>query len=94
MSEQMIITVLAWAALGLGGVVLALLTWFALRIVAQLDHMADLLGRQHHDFKQEMAKQREDFKNEMHDHDLRIARIEGWRDTGAIRPPREPNKPQ
>ncbi len=101
MTTDMIITVLVWASLALGALVLSMLTWFALRIIHQLDKVTDLLGEQHadfkgemhkqrEDFKGEMTKQREDFKSEMHDHDLRIARMEAWRDLGINRTPREP----
>ena len=89
MTTDMIITVLVWASLALGALVLSMLTWFALRIIGQLDKVTALLAEQHADFKGEMARQREDFKNEMHEHDLRIARMEAWRDLGVNRPPRE-----
>lgn len=62
----MLVTVLAWAAVALGTLVLSLLSWFALRVVHQLDHIGEL-----------MVTQNLAFTEEIHKHDLRIARLEG-----------------
>ncbi len=77
MTPDMLVAVLAWVAVGLGTLVLALLSWFAIRVVGQLDDATVLMQQQHRDF---MA--------EIHKHDLRLARLEVWREGGA-RPARE-----
>lgn len=65
MPEQMIISILAWAAVSLGTAFLALLVWVALRIVS--------LGEMH-------TKQLEEIRGmvlaELHKHDIRIVRLE------------------
>ncbi len=79
MTPEMLVTVLVWISVGLGSVVLGLLAWFATRIVGQLDDLIQKLGEYY-----------QAFKEEIHKHDLRIARLEAWRD-GISRPIREPD---
>lgn len=70
MSPEMIMSALMWAALSMGTLVLSLLTWFALRVVKQLDHVSSLL-----------VDQNTAFSSEIHKHDLRLANLEaraGW----------------
>lgn len=57
----MLINVLAWGLVIIGGALVGALTWFAIRIVDQLDKLAGLL------------------RESMHEHDLRIQRLEDWR---------------
>lgn len=67
MTPDMLIGVLAWVAVGLGSLVLALLSWFAVRIVRQLDTVTGLLQQQHNDFREEI-----------HKHELRLVQLESW----------------
>lgn len=57
----MLINVLAWGLVIIGGALVGALTWFAIRIVDQLDKLGGLL------------------RESLHEHDLRIQRLEDWR---------------
>lgn len=65
MSEQMLISVLVWAACVLATAFLALLTWVALRIVSQGEKHTEQL-----DVIKGMVRE------ELHKHDIRIVRLE------------------
>lgn len=62
MDVQMLINVMAWGLVIIGGALVGALTWFAIRIVDQLDKLGAM------------------FREAMHEHDLRIQRLEDWRE--------------
>lgn len=78
MTPEQVVSVLVWVAVGLGGITLCLLSWFAMRIVGQLDAVTNLLSTQYKDFIAEIHRQ-----------DLRIARLEAVQH-GIGRPARDP----
>lgn len=62
MPELDIPALLAWVAIAVGGVFVALVSWVAVRIVGRLDRLTELL--------------QSDIRELLHQHDLRIARLE------------------
>ncbi len=48
MDTQMLVNVLAWSLIVLGGALVSALVWFAMRIVAQLDKLEQLFTRELH----------------------------------------------
>ena len=62
MDTNTLINVMAWGLVIVGGGLVGSLTWFAMRIVDQLDRLAAM------------------FREVTHEHDLRIQRLEDWRE--------------
>lgn len=48
MSQEIIVSVLAWGFVVVGGAFCVLLSWFAIRIVNQLDRMTELFQNEIH----------------------------------------------
>ena len=48
MAEPQVISVLAWAFIVVGGAFCVMLSWFAVRIVTQLDHLTDMVVSELH----------------------------------------------